>query len=73
MYRSTDNRFAKVTIYLGFAFILTILDTFIFIIDYQFDQYLIIVSHLGLPQMAIGHLRPAAIWNFYNVYIAAIS
>ena len=27
-----------------------------------------IIGHLGMPQMAISHLRPAAIWNFY-VYL----
>ena len=32
------HRFAKVTIYLGFAFLLTIFDIFMFIINYQFDQ-----------------------------------
>ena len=26
-----------------------------------------IIGHLGLPQMAVSHLRPAAIWDFYNV------
>ena len=25
------------------------------------------VGHLVPPQTAIGHLRPAAIWDFYNV------
>ena len=25
------------------------------------------ISHLGLPQMSDGHLRQAAIWNFYKV------
>ena len=31
-------RFAKVTIYLGFTFILTIFDIFMLIIDYQVDH-----------------------------------
>ena len=31
-------RFAKVTIYLGFAFIVTLFDTFKLIIDYQVDH-----------------------------------
>ena len=25
-----------------------------------------IVGHLNPPQMAVGHMRPAAIGNFYN-------
>ena len=28
-----------------------------------------IIDHLGTPQMAVGHLRLAAIRDFYNVYI----
>ena len=34
-------RFAKVTIYLGFAFIATIFDIFKLIIDYQVDHQVI--------------------------------
>ena len=29
-----------------------------------------IVEHLGSPQMAVGHLSPAAIKDFSNVFLA---
>ena len=56
MYRSSVTdvlmyRFAKVTIYFGFAFIVTILDIFKLIIDYQVDHQML----------------SSAIWDFYNV------
>ena len=73
MYKSTDLQIYQSHNYLGFAFMLTVFDIFMFIIDYQFDQQLIIVGHLGPSQMAVSHLRPAAIWDFYNITLGRIS
>ena len=56
-------KFAKVTIYLEFALIVTIFDIFKLIIDYKVDHCRPIRAALN----AVGHWRPAAILNFYNV------
>ena len=54
---------------------LTILDIFRLIIDYQVDHQNLMIrllslgpnGHLGPPEMAIGHQRPTAMGHFYNV------
>ena len=54
MYRCTNvqmYKFAKVTIYLRFAFVVTIFDIFKLIIDYEVDHQIL----------------SSAIWDFYNV------
>ena len=30
------------------------------------------IGHLSLPQMVVSHLRPAATWEFYNVFESAL-